>query len=139
MKMKQAVSPHNPDKSSARTVRFEQANRINRIGQVSVQFDIANIHPALSTHKDLNRGRACLKISRACFERVSARHDPPDLIQTETFQRCLGDVQMTLMRRVKTTTEQANPRTRATWRKVLSRALARHIKASSGPCRARHI
>ncbi len=109
MKPGEVIRPHQPDKTVARVLRLQEANRVDAVVKPVHCFDIH--HPDARVARD----RPCTSKPRrifcefTCFlERVLRRDEPPDFIEPKALHRLKRNMQMAFVRRVERTAEQAD-------------------------------
>ena len=108
-KFAEIVGAHDPDKMVARIMAAKMGDGIGAVAAVKAPFAIAYLNRRVAGQ--LTRRRQALIEGRHAalgFKRILRRHQPPQLIQCEPFDRLQADMEMAFMGRVKGAAKEAD-------------------------------
>lgn len=108
VKARQVVSPHEPNKPNPWIKNTQGAQGFGSVACPELGFEVG--HRDTGVPHDLPGGShpARQGCGRVLFQRIAGRHQPPELIQPEPFERCMADIHMPLMGGIKGPSQQTN-------------------------------
>lgn len=109
MKLQQIICAHDPDEPDFRVARLDNPQCVDGINRTQFPFDRGRLYRA-SARLPLCGGEPCVQWCHAFFglERITRRHQPPNLVQLQRIHRKKADRPVPAMRRVKRSSKQAN-------------------------------
>lgn len=119
------VSAHDPDEADLRTATRQILNRVIGVARADLRFDPrhnnARMIPQFAggLHSGLKRRQSLIFL-----QRITGRHQPPDLVEPQPLQGDLADEPMTLMGRIKGAAKEPNLKPRLNARQAHGRAPA---------------
>ena len=116
IKLRQIVSPHQPDKPHLGIHRHKRPQSLSSIARARSLLEIADFDTRMLHH--IPRPRHPLSYWRwpFCLQRIAGAYQPPDLIKPKSLERLARDVHMPLVRRVKRAAQQPDhPPVRHIW------------------------
>ncbi len=104
------IRAHQPDKAGSGETTFERTNGVEGVTRAERSFNIGGDKPTVGC-QPLDRGQTCSKRRHtlAGFEWIARRDHQPDLIETKLAQGPESDLDVSLMRRIKRSTEETDP------------------------------
>ena len=110
MKTPQVVGAHDPDESDARAAFHQPGYRIVGVSRLNDSFETRNVDAGM-TREGARRGDSGRQRCQAArvLEGISGRNEPPDAVELEAFQGKKRCAEMSLVRRVESSTKQADP------------------------------
>ncbi len=103
----QVIRAHDPDEVCRRRARFQTAQQVSRIIHTEPSFDVSDNHAWMGREAG-SRGDAGIIAAMALFQGVTARDDPPDPVQVHPAHRGFRNMEMSFMRWIEGTAEQAD-------------------------------
>ena len=110
MKTPQIVGAHDPNESDTRAALHQVGYRIVGVSRLNDSFEARNVDAGMM-REGACRGDSLGQRRQAAgvLERISRRNEPPNAVKLETFQGKKGGPEMSLVRRVESSTKQADP------------------------------
>ena len=110
MKTPQIVRAHDPDESDTRAACHQPRYRIVGVSRLNDSFEARNVDAGMM-REGACRGDSGGQRRQAArvLEGISGRDEPPDAVKLETLQGKKGGAEMSLVRRVESSAEQADP------------------------------
>ena len=110
MELGEIIRPHNPDKSVLWIASDQLFDRIDRVSRAQFAFDRCRPNAGTAGHFPRRR-KPRLKwrhVLGALFQGISGRHQPPDLVQIQRFERKPAYAAMSAMGRIKRAAEKTD-------------------------------
>ena len=110
MKTPQIVGAHNPNESDTRAACHQPRYRIVGVSRLNDSFEARNVDARVMREGACRGDSGGQRRQTArVLEWISGRDEPPDAVELETLQGKKGGAKMSLVRRIESSAEQANP------------------------------
>ena len=104
------IRPHQPDESHAGTALFQIGNRVERISGADRGLERRDFDARMLTNPARRFDALCERRQFArIFQRIARAHEPPDAMELESAQGQKARLSVSVVRRIETAAEQANP------------------------------
>ena len=112
MELGEVIATHQPDKTDIGKTAFQRFKRVDGITRAKHAFDIERNNARMARNViRLTQSIPQRRQTGVALKRIFRRHQPPDIVQLQAFQRHKADVQVTMMRRIEGTAQKTNAQT----------------------------
>lgn len=108
VKLRQIIGPHQPNEPLRGIEPFQRMQCLRSIACAKARFDVCDLHTRMRHHRPRVVQTRHHRRRSTGFQRITGAYQPPNLIQTKSFEGFTRDMRVACVGRVKRSTQQSD-------------------------------